>query len=72
MGAEGIGPSTSILPLRQVAEEATTLLGVGGLEPPASSLSVTCSNRLSYTPEYHWEIISKKRPKYNILRAFLF
>ena len=38
LGAEGIEPSTSILPLRQVAEEATTILGVGGLEPPASSL----------------------------------
>ena len=29
---------------------SSLLVGVGGLEPPTSSLSVKCSNQLSYTP----------------------
>jgi hypothetical protein len=33
------------------------LVGLGGIEPPTSALSVLRSNRLSYSPATGWEIV---------------
>ena len=48
------------------------LVGVGGLEPPTSSLSVTRSNQLSYTPVYNSNSthFSDKFQYYPVLTTF--
>ena len=51
VGAPGFEPGTFTLPACQ-SRPKFGLVGVGGLEPPTFSLSVKCSNQLSYTPKF--------------------
>ena len=43
----------SLRPNQKTPLSRRSLVGTGGLEPPTSSLSVKCSNQLSYMPMYY-------------------
>ena len=50
----------AVLVLETISQERSFLVGLGGLEPPTSSLSVKRSNHLSYRPVEPFRHYTKK------------